>query len=174
MTVWRSRYFYGQKLTDYELEQGYVSYGTLAKCFNLVQCGADILEDYDYEIVSGGVDEDRIYELKSRQEELEDIKESLEGNLLYVTGNKYLKLSGELSAVEDELVEINDELYNIYDTSDYQQYYIVDESAEDILKLNNENVFYIDKLGILVWGVTHIGTSWNLVLTNIKIEIEGD
>ena len=33
-----------------------------------------------------------------------------------------------------------------------------------------EILFYNEHLGLTVWGVTHFGTSWDYVLTNIKIE----
>jgi hypothetical protein len=30
-------------------------------------------------------------------------------------------------------------------------------------------VFYNEKLDIYVWGITHFGTAWDYVLTDIKI-----
>lgn len=50
------------------------------------------------------------------------------------------------------------------------QYYIVDENGADILiNETNEIVFYNESLDMYVWGVTHYGTAWDNVLTNIMI-----
>ena len=50
------------------------------------------------------------------------------------------------------------------------QYYIVDSNGADTLGECNEIVFYNDNLDLYVWGVTHFGTAWTHVLTNIEIE----
>ena len=52
------------------------------------------------------------------------------------------------------------------------QYYIVDDNGAEILQEVGEIVFYNEELDIYVWGVTHWGTSWDYVLTDIKIEKE--
>lgn len=53
------------------------------------------------------------------------------------------------------------------------QYYIISEAGADILKdYTNEIVYYNDHLDMYVWGVTHWGTSWDYVLTDIKIELD--
>lgn len=49
------------------------------------------------------------------------------------------------------------------------QYYIVDDNGARILEECNEIVFYNEKLDMHVWGVTHYGTSWSYVLTDIKL-----
>ncbi len=50
------------------------------------------------------------------------------------------------------------------------QYYIIDANGADILKnWTDELVFYSEKLDTYVWGVTHWGTAWNCVSTDIKI-----
>jgi hypothetical protein len=72
------------------------------------------------------------------------------------------------------------ELYNGTDydeESDYYedifQYYIISSIGAEILKdFTDEIVYYIPVLDIYVWGVTHYGTSWDYVLTDIKIEEE--
>ena len=54
------------------------------------------------------------------------------------------------------------------------QYYIIDDNGAEILQTwTNEIVYYIEYLDIYIWGVTHYGTSWDYVLTNIKIEKDG-
>ena len=50
------------------------------------------------------------------------------------------------------------------------QYYIIDDNGYDILSdYTDEIIFYNEELDMYVWGVTHYGTSWNYVLTDIKI-----
>lgn len=58
------------------------------------------------------------------------------------------------------------------DDEDYPeiyQYYIVDSNGARILEEAEEIVFYHEDLDIYLWGVTHYGTAWDYVLTNIKI-----
>ena len=51
------------------------------------------------------------------------------------------------------------------------QYYIIDDNGADILmRETNEIVFYSEELDMYLWGVTHYGTSWDYVLTDIKID----
>ena len=50
------------------------------------------------------------------------------------------------------------------------QYFIIDDNGADILKdYTNEIVMYNNDLGLYVWGVTHFGTSWDYVLTDIEL-----
>ena len=56
--------------------------------------------------------------------------------------------------------------------TDIYQYYIVDDNGAEILQEAEEIVFYNEELDLYIWGVTHWGTSWDYVLTNIKIELE--
>ena len=48
------------------------------------------------------------------------------------------------------------------------QWYIVSDSGADLLKEINEIVYYNEELDIYLWGVTHYGTSWSYVLTDIE------
>lgn len=62
----------------------------------------------------------------------------------------------------------NDEYVDIY------QYYIIDANGAEILQdYTDEIVYYIESLDMYIWGVTHYGTSWDYVLTDIKIELDG-
>lgn len=54
------------------------------------------------------------------------------------------------------------------------QDYIISEYGYTVLRdYTDELVFYNEKLDIYVWAVTHYGTSWDYVLTNIKL-VDGD
>jgi hypothetical protein len=61
------------------------------------------------------------------------------------------------------------EYYDIY------QCYIISASGAQILAdYTNEIVWYNDELDLYVWGVTHWGTSWDYVLTDIRIDLEAE
>lgn len=50
------------------------------------------------------------------------------------------------------------------------QYYIISDNGANILKeWTNEILFYNEELDMYVWGVTHWGTSWDYVLTDIQL-----
>ena len=52
------------------------------------------------------------------------------------------------------------------------QYYIISDAGAIVLKdISNELVFYNAKLDMYLWGITHFGTSWDYVLTDIKLNI---
>lgn len=52
----------------------------------------------------------------------------------------------------------------------YQDYIISEYGYEFLVENTDELVFYNEKLNIYVWGISHFGTSWDYVLTNIKLE----
>ena len=124
----KSKYFYGNEISEYGLKNGYVDYRTLAKAFEGV-----LVND--------------------------------------ITKLFYAEINGEYN--EPELVngcdydEENGEYIEIY------QYIVIDNNGAEILQeLTNEIVYYIPLLDCYVWGVTHYGTSWDYVLTDIKIELD--
>ena len=50
------------------------------------------------------------------------------------------------------------------------QYYIISDSGANFLRdYTDELVFYNEQLDLYLWGITHFGTSWDYVLTNIKL-----
>lgn len=51
--VHKSKYFYGNKISDYGLEHGYIDYGTLAKSFDAVLNNNIINKTDDWEVVNG-------------------------------------------------------------------------------------------------------------------------
>ena len=57
---------------------------------------------------------------------------------------------------------------------DIYQYYVISSYGADILATyTNEIVYYFPVLDIYIWGVTHFGTAWDYVLTDIKIDEKG-
>lgn len=50
----------------------------------------------------------------------------------------------------------------------YQMYAITDGGADYLKRNTSELVFYSEKMDLYFWGITHFGTSWDGVYTNIK------
>lgn len=119
----RGSSFYGNPVSEYGIENGYVDYAALAKSFDAVLCN----------------------EMASRWGETMEL--------------------------------VRGEIENEYgDYVDIFQYYIISDSGYEILKYwcPDEIVFYDEELSVYIWGVTHFGTAWSYVLTNIKIENESE
>lgn len=60
--------------------------------------------------------------------------------------------------------EDEDGWYEVY------QYYIISDAGFRFLEeYTDEIVYYHEELDMYVWGITHFGTSWDYVLTDIKL-----
>lgn len=51
----------------------------------------------------------------------------------------------------------------------YQYYIVSDGGARILIDETDEIVYYHEELDMYLWGITHFGTSWDYVLTDIKI-----
>ena len=56
----------------------------------------------------------------------------------------------------------------------FQDYIISEQGFEFLERYTNEIVFYNEKLDLYIWGVTHYGTGWDYVLTDVKIIDENE
>ena len=55
--------------------------------------------------------------------------------------------------------------------TDMFQYFIISSQGAKLLQqYTDETVYYIDYLDMYIWAITHYGTSWEYVLTDIEIE----
>lgn len=156
------KYYYGNAISEYGMENGYVDYATLAKAFNAVLNNDIMSLTYDigsWEQVSGTVDNsEEIEELEEKRAELEEENESSPSQIL-----------------ENEINEINEQIEDLEreqnDDQEVFQWFIIDDWGARLLQQEtNEIVYYNETLDIYLWGVTHFGTSWNYVLTNIEID----
>lgn len=155
------KYYYGNAISDYGMEHGYVDYATLAKCFDSVLNNDIMSLTYgigSWDQVSGIIDNtDEIEELEEKRDELEEENENSPSQIL-----------------ENEIYDINDritELESEQEEREVFQWFIVDDWGARLLQQEtNEIVYYNETLDMYLWGVTHYGTSWNYVLTNIKID----
>lgn len=171
--------FWGFKVSDYALKYGRLDYRTLARCFDCVLCnnitevdpyifeniesgdfetfyynGEEITRD-QYEEIESELN-DKIDELNDKIDELEESEEESENTQLRA-----------LEQERDQLEEKRDSLETC--ENEIFQYFIVSDNALSLLKEANEIVFYSEKLDCYIWGVTHWGTSWDYVLTSIKL-----
>ena len=51
----------------------------------------------------------------------------------------------------------------------YQWYIITEHGARFLEEHTDEIVYYHEEMDMYVWGITHFGTSWDYVLTDIKL-----
>lgn len=154
------KYYYGNAISEYGLENGRVDYAALSNCFGLVLNNNIMQLTYDigyWEQVSGIIDNtDEIEELEEKRDELEEQNESSPSQI-----------------IENEINEINDKIEDLereQDDQEVYQWFIVDDWGGRLLTKINEIVYYNEKLDMYLWGVTHYGTSWDYVLTSIKID----
>ena len=155
------KYYYGNPISEYGLENGRVDYGTLAKTFDAV-LNNDIMNlTYDigsWEQVSGTIDNtDEIEELEEKRDELEEENESSPSQII----------ENEINGINDQIEELEREQD---DEPEVFQWFIISDWGARLLQNINEIVYYNETLDMYVWGVTHYGTSWDYVLTSITID----
>lgn len=56
----------------------------------------------------------------------------------------------------------------------YQHYIISEHGYKFLSECTDEIVYYNSELDIYLWGITHFGTSWDYVLTNIQLVGKGE
>lgn len=155
------KYYYGNAISEYGMQNGRVDYATLAKCFDAVLNNDIMSLAYDvsyWEQVSGIIDNtDEIEELEEKRDELEEENENNPSQI-----------------IENEINEINEQIEELESEQDGDkevfQWFIVDDWGARLLKEINEIVYYNETLDMYLWGVTHYGTSWDYVLTSIAID----
>lgn len=152
MTI-KSNYFYGHEVSEYGVEHGYVDYKTLVSAFDAVLNNDIIAKTRDigyWDTFSGN---EEYYEYDGNEYSYNELDE----------------LREEYDEESEEYEAISEAMDNPY-YHDIFQYYIVSDNGAQILAEADEIVFYNEELDMYVWGVTHYGTAWSYVLTNIKIE----
>lgn len=173
MKKWTSEYFYGNKISEYGLKNGYVDYRTLAKCGDMVLCN-DITKLFYGSINREYIEPEQVNGYIDNSEEIEELQEQIdelmdEYNTTSSTEREN-EIGEEIDKLQDQIEQLQDEQDN---PPEIFQYYIISDNLASILQeLTNEIVYYIEALDIYIWGITHWGTSWDYVLTNIKIDLE--
>lgn len=167
------KYFYGNEISEYGQEHGYVDYRTLAKAFDSVLANGIIEKTMDigyWEQESGMVDNtEEIEELQEQIDNIQnDIDEMIDSDESFEDSEKHLEMMNQIEELEKQIEELEEEQDNM---DEIFQYYIVSDSGARLLEEINEIVFYNEELDMYVWGVTHWGTSWDYVLTDIPCNV---
>lgn len=83
-----------------------------------------------------------------------------------VLNNNIFEYGGyENWALENGMEEDEDRYFQ-----EVYQYYIISDGGARLLKdLTDEIVFYHENLDMYLWGITHFGTAWSYVLTDIEL-----
>lgn len=144
--------FFGNPISEYGLKHNRVDYAAFAKTFDAV-LNNEIIEvankhDMFFEPVNGRYDyNDEIEELVEQLEELDPDSE-------------------EYEAIEEQIEELEN-----WVEPDIFQWYIIDEHGVNMIKnfAPDEPLYYCEELDMYLWGVTHYGTSWSYVLTDIHL-----
>ena len=175
--VHKSTHFYGYPISDYGIKNGYIDYRALSRSFDAVLCNnvtnlfyATINGEYNEpEQVNGYIDYSD--EINALQEQIDDLEMQQRDLDVCVNGDneRYNALQEQIDGLQEQIDDLEREQY--YQPEIYQYFIISDRGAEILKDLTDEIVYYIPALDIYVWGVTHWGTSWDYVLTNIKIEL---
>ena len=177
-------YFCGNESSDYAKENGFLDYATLSKAFDAV-LNNDIIKntsDIGYWDIENGSEEyyedkdgnrytydekeEKVEELETKIREYEDtINEVMERDEDYEENHVYIAMNENISRIREEIEALEDAHYE-----EIFQYFIISDNGAEILKdYTNEIVFYNEALDMYVWGVTHWGTSWDYVLTDIRL-----
>lgn len=174
------KYFCGNEISAYGRKNGRVDYATLAKSFDAVLANEIIsgtgCENWEQE--NGFIDNsEEIEELQAELDELEAGKRTTENGVYFVdedgeeiTGDAAEEIDNKIDELREQIEELEEEQD---DPDEIFQYYIISGQGAEILEdYTNEIVFYNSELDLYVWGVTHWGTSWDYVLTDIPCEVD--
>ena len=86
-----------------------------------------------------------------------------------VLQNNIMSVEPDYWEMENGMIDNSDEIEN-YNEPEIFQYYIISGAGAEILEdYTDEIVYYNSVLDMYVWGVTHWGTSWDYVLTDIPL-----
>ena len=164
----------GEKVSEYGTENGWIDYKCLSSVVgDMVLCNDITKLFYNYvaeeytepEQVNGEIDNSELIEAK--QEQIETLENTLENAF----DDEHINyLNNQIEIIQEQIEELEREQDG---EKEIFQWYIISDNGADMLKrFTDEIVYYIPVLDIYIWGITHYGTSWEYVLTDIKIEEE--
>ena len=155
-------YFFGKRISEYGLQHGCVDYGTLASAFDAVLNNSIMQHEVDYwECLTSDCSyeyDGETYTDSELNDLLDNYKEQLDG--LDDDSKEYAELETKIEEIENAL---DDPCY----PDVYQTYIISEQGAEILQEYTNEIVYYNAELDMYTWCVTHYGTAWDYVLTDI-------
>lgn len=96
------------------------------------------------------------------------------GYLDYLTLSKIIGYCILNNTVREETMCDWDIVAGEFDSAVFQDYIISENGYKFLEEYTDELVFYNYILDIYVWAITHFGTSWDYVLTDIKLVEDTD
>ena len=173
-------YFNGDKISDYGIKSGYVDYRCFTKNLNMVlnndimttlQNNGYYFEPVNYPDYSKEINEidEKIAESESKIDEINNIFDKNEYSLKDYENylNKKYDYENEIESLENDKSD-----YENYEYPEIFQFFIVDDKAAEIIKdYTNDPLFYCELLDMYIYGITHFGTSWDYVLTDIPCNV---
>ncbi|EPD59103.1 hypothetical protein HMPREF1215_00710 [Coprococcus sp. HPP0074] len=164
--------FCGNEASDYAKEQGYLDYATFAKAFDAV-LNNSIMENTCevgfWEQENGIIDNsEEINELNEKEEELSVALSNMvdEGK---DDSKEYQEIEKERNEIVTQIENLEEEQEQSYNQDIFQYFIVSDQGVEMIKQYTDDPLFYNETLDMYVWGITHFGTSWNYVLTDVKL-----
>ena len=91
------------------------------------------------------------------------------GYLDYLTLSKIVGDCILNNTIRSETMEDWEMIHGEFKEMVFQDYIISGQGYEFLQELTDELVFYNEKLDVYIWAITHFGTSWDYVLTDIKL-----
>lgn len=146
--------FCGNEASDYAKENGYLDYATFAKAFDAVMNNSimeNTCEIGYWEQENGIIDNSE--EIEELEEQIEDLEEGFE----------------EYTDIQEKIDELKEEHERLYNQEIFQYFIVSDQGAEMIKQYTEDPLFYNETLDMYVWGITHCGTAWSYVLTDVKL-----
>lgn len=146
--------FCGNEASDYAKEQGYLDYATFAKAFDAVMNNS-IMEntcEIGYWDQANGII-DNSEEIEDLEEQIADLEEGSE----------------DYKDIQEQIEELEEGQEQSYDQDIFQYFIVSDQGAEMIKQYTDDPLFYNETLDMYVWGITHCGTAWGYVLTDVKL-----
>lgn len=111
---------------------------------------------------------DNTEEVEALKEEITDIENRLE----FLTDEEIEEtqmLQEEIDSIQEQIEELDEEQGRSYNQEIFQYYIVSDQGAEMIKQYTEDPLFYNETLDMYVWGITHYGTAWGYVLTDVKL-----
>lgn len=173
--IHKSQYFCGNKISEYGLHNGYLDYRTLSKAFDAVLVN-DITKLFfgtvngeysEAEQVNGYIDNSE--EIEAKQEQIETLEYTRDNS---EDDEQIAYIDGQIAIIEEQIEELEREQDE--QTEIFQYFIVSDTGARLIQDYTNDPLYYLPVLDCYVWGVTHYGTSWDYVLTDCKLELDGE
>lgn len=164
-----SIYFCGNEASDYAKENGYLDHATFAKAFDAVLNNDIIAKTQD---VGYWEQENGLIDNSEEIEELEEKLSELDDELLMLDDaetEEISRINSEIEEIQERIEELREEEENSYNQEIYQYFIVSNNGAEIIKQYTDDPLFYNEELDMYVWGITHYGTSWSYVLTDIQL-----